>query len=245
MQGKVVLITGGARRVGAAITEHLHASGAQIMLHYRHSAQEARALAAKLNLQRPDSVSLVQADLLNLAGLPHLVAQTVAHFGRLDALVNNASSFYPTPIGQITEADWDDLLGSNLKGPLFLAQAAAPELKRNHGAIVSITDIHVDRPMKNHLVYNLAKAGLAALTRSLARELAPEVRVNAVAPGANIWPEDGVFDEVARQRILSTIPLKRAGEPDDLARTVKFLLADAPYITGQIIPVDGGRSIYL
>ncbi|QDQ26607.1 pteridine reductase [Chitinimonas arctica] len=246
MQGKVVLVTGGAKRIGAAIVRQLHAAGANVMLHYRSAHTEARALAAELNLQRPNSVAITQADLLNIAGLPVLVQQTLAHFGRLDALVNNASSFFPTPVGDIDEHNWLDLMGSNLKAPLFLAQAAAPELKKQNGCIVSIADIHAERPMKGHVVYSIAKAGLVAMTRSLARELAPEVRVNAVAPGANIWPDgESVFDELARQRIAGTIPLKRVGEPDDLARTIVFLIKDAPYITGQVINVDGGRSVYL
>jgi pteridine reductase len=246
MEAKVALVTGGAKRVGAAIVRRLHGAGFNVMLHYRSSAAEASALASELNLLRPNSVALAQADLLNIAGLPVLVQQTVAHFGRLDALVNNASSFFPTPVGEIDEHAWVDLIGSNLKAPLFLAQAAAAELRRNHGAIVSIADIHAERPMKSHVVYSIAKAGLVAMTRSLARDLAPEVRVNAVAPGANVWPDgESVFDEVTRQRIISSIPLKRIGEPDDLARTILFLVQDAPYITGQVIAVDGGRSVYL
>ncbi|MBB5020230.1 pteridine reductase [Chitinivorax tropicus] len=246
MQGKVVLVTGGAKRVGAAICRQLHAAGAQIMVHYRTSTGDARALVAELNLQRPNSAAMVQGDLLNAGALSALVAQTIGSFGRLDGLVNNASSFYPTPVGDISEKDWDDLLGSNLKAPLFLSQAAAPELRKTHGAIVNIVDIHAERPMRGHVVYNIAKAGLAGLTRSLARELAPDVRVNGVSPGANIWPEgESVFDEVARQRILHTVPLRRVGEPEDIARTVRFLMQDADYITGQIIAVDGGRSIHL
>ena len=246
MQGKVILVTGGAKRVGAAICRCLHAAGANVMIHYRSASHEARALQAELNLQRPGSVATVQADLLNMAMLPPMVAQTIEHFGRLDGLVNNASSFYPTPVGEINERNWDDLIGSNLKAPLFLAQAAAPELRKQHGSIVNIIDIHWERPMKQHVVYSVAKAGLAGMTRSLARELAPEVRVNGVSPGANIWPDgDSVFDEVARQRILHSVPLRRAGEPEDIARTVRFLLDDAPYITGQILAVDGGRSINL
>lgn len=246
MSGKVALITGGAKRVGAQIVRRLHGAGWRIMLHYRSSAPEARALAAELNLQRPNSVALAQADLLNIAGLPVLVQQTIAQFGQLDALVNNASSFFPTPVGEINEDNWTDLIGSNVKAPLFLAQAAAPELRKTGGAIVSIADIHVDRPMKHHAVYTIGKAGLVAMTRALARDLAPQVRVNAVAPGANVWPDgESVFDEVHRQRIISSIPLKRVGEPDDLARTIQFLIEDASYITGQIINVDGGRSVYL
>lgn len=246
MHGKVVLVTGGARRVGAAICRALHGAGAQLMVHYRHSATEARALVAELNLQRPESAAMVQADLLNVSGLATMVQQTIKHFGRLDGLVNNASSFYPTPVGEIQEADWDDLLGSNLKAPLFLAQAAAPELRRQHGAVVNIADIHAQRPMKDYVVYSVAKAGLVGLTRSLARELAPEVRVNAVAPGPILWPEDDErFDDLARQRILNRTPMRRVGRPEDIAQTVLFLLGEAPYITGQILAVDGGRSVYI
>jgi len=244
VQGKVVLITGGARRVGAAICRYMHAHGASIMVHYRTSAKEARALQAELNLQRADSVALVQADLLNLPMLPNLVGDTVKHFGKLDVVINNASSFFPTAVGEINNKAWDDLIGTNLKAPLFLLQAAAAQLKKNHGCIVNIVDIHAERPMKNYVVYSTAKAGLVNLTRSLARELAPEVRVNGVAPGAIIWPEDEAWsDELSRQRIINSTLLKRVGEPEDIAKAVYFLIADAPYITGQIIAVDGGRSI--
>ena len=244
MQGKVVLITGGARRVGAAICRYLHAHGASLMVHYRSSAKEARALQAELNLKRTDSVALIQADLLNLSVLPNLVGDTVKRFGRLDVVINNASSFFPTAVGEINDKAWDDLIGTNLKAPLFLSQAAVGQLKKNHGCIVNIVDIHAERPMKNYVVYSTAKAGLVNLTRSLARELAPEVRVNGVAPGAIIWPEDEAWsDELSRQRIINSTLLKRVGEPEDIAKAVHFLIADAPYITGQIIAVDGGRSI--
>jgi len=243
VQGKVVLVTGGAKRVGAAIARQLHAAGARILLHYRASAGAARLLQSELNGVRPESVALIQSDLLDIAKLPALVEQTLQHFGQLDALVNNASSFFPTAIGSITDTDWEDLMGTNLKAPLFLAQAAAPALRRAHGAIVNITDIHAERPLKGYLVYNVAKAGLAGLTRALARELAPEVRVNAVAPGPILWPEDEQFDEVSRQRIISHTPLKREGSPEDIARAVLFLLRDAPYVTGETINVDGGRAI--
>jgi pteridine reductase len=244
VQGKVVLITGGARRVGAAICRNLHAHGASAMVHYRTSAQEARSLASELNLRRADSVALLQADLLNLTGLPNLVNDTVKRFGRIDVLINNASSFFPTPVGEISDKVWEDLIGTNLKAPLFLSQAAMAQLKKNHGCIVNIVDIHAERPMKNYMVYSTAKAGLVNLTRSLARELAPEVRVNGVAPGAIVWPEDEVWsDELSRQRIINSTLLKRVGEPDDIAKAVYFLIEDAPYITGQIIAVDGGRSI--
>ena len=245
MHGKVVLITGGAKRVGAAICRRLHAAGANLMLHYRASAGEARLLQAELNHARASSVALIQADLLDVAKLPSLVEQTLATFGRLDALVNNASSFFPTPIGDITPALWDDLVGTNLRAPTFLSQAAALPLKRSQGAIVNITDIHAERPLKGYVVYSLAKAGLSGLTRSLARELAPEVRVNAIAPGPILWPDDDQFDELSRQRIVSHTPLKREGEPDDIARAVGFLLMDAPYVTGTTIAVDGGRQIAL
>jgi len=243
VHGKVVLITGGARRVGAAISRLLHAAGASLMLHYRASAGEARLLQAELNGVRAGSVALIQADLLDVGKLASLVDQTLATFGRLDGLVNNASSFFPTPVGEITPAAWEDLIGTNLRAPLFLSQAAAPALKRTQGAIVNITDIHAERPLKGYVVYTAAKAGLAGLTRSLARELAPDVRVNAVAPGPILWPEDGQFDELSRQRIVSHTPLKREGSPDDIARAVRFLLADAPYVTGETIAVDGGRHM--
>jgi len=243
VEGKVVLITGGAKRVGAAICRRLHAAGANLMLHYRASAGEARLLQAELNRTRADSVALIQADLLEQKTLPSLVEQTVQRFGRLDALVNNASSFYPSPVGEITTAVWDDLMGTNLRAPMFLSQAAAPALRKTQGAIVNIVDIHAERPLKNYVVYSVAKAGLAALTRSLARELAPEVRVNAVAPGPILWPENASFDEVSRQRIISHTLLKREGAPDDIAKAVHFLLAEATYVTGETIRVDGGRHI--
>jgi pteridine reductase len=243
VHGKVVLITGGGRRVGAAICRRLHAAGARLMLHYRSSAGEARLLQAELNHQRPSSVALIQADLLDVGKLPSLVEQTVQTFGQLDGLVNNASSFFPTPIGQITLAAWADLVGTNLQAPLFLSQAAAPALRRAQGAIVNIADIHAERPLKSYVVYSVAKAGLVGLTRSLARELAPEVRVNAVAPGPILWPDDETFDELSRQRIISHTPLRREGTPEDIARAVHFLLADASYVTGDTLNVDGGRHV--
>ena len=243
MQGKVVLITGGAKRVGAATCRRLHAAGAKLMLHYRDSAGEARLLQAELNHQRKDSVALIQADLLDLGKLHSLIDQTVQTFGKLDALINNASSFFPTPVGEITAESWDDLIGTNLRAPLFIAQAAAPALKKTQGAIVNITDIHAERPLKNYVVYSVAKAGLVGLTRSLARELAPEVRVNAVAPGPILWPDDESFDELSRQRIISSTPLKREGTPEDIAKAVHFLLFEATYVTGETINVDGGRHV--
>ncbi|MDN5753270.1 MAG: pteridine reductase [Nitrosospira sp.] len=246
MQGKAILITGGAKRVGAATCRWLHARGANLAVHYRASVEEAQALQAEFNRIRPGSVALVQADLLDIARLPHLIDETVQRFGKLDALVNNASSFFPTPVGKITEKAWDNLIGSNLKAPLFLSQAAAPQLRKQHGCIVNIIDIHAEWPLKRYVVYNSAKGGLASLTRSLALELAPEIRVNGISPGPILWPENGEWkEEAARRHIIDRTLLKRTGEPDDIARTVSFLIAEAPYITGQIIAVDGGRSVNL
>jgi pteridine reductase len=246
LDGKVVLITSAARRIGAAVARRLHADGARLMLHYRSAEEDAQKLQQELNARRVDSVALVQADLLHAAGLPEMVRNTLTRFERLDALINNASSFYPTPMGAITEKDWEDLLGTNLRAPLFLSQAAAPALKKTGGCIVNIIDIHAERPLKHYPVYCAAKAGLAGLTRALARELGPEVRVNGVSPGPILWPdEDELFDEVTRQRTVSNTVLKRTGEPEDIARAVHYLVAEAPYVMGQIIAVDGGRSINL
>jgi pteridine reductase len=246
LENKVVLITGGAKRVGAAICRELHAHGASLMIHYNKSQQEARALQAELNLQRANSVAIIQGDLLNIGVLPSLVHETVNQFDRLDVLINNASTYYPTEIGTITEENWSDLMGSNLKAPMFLAQAAAAELRKNHGCIINITDMHIERPKKGYVVYSVAKAGLVTLTKSLAHELSPEVRVNAVAPGPVQWPENNPqFDEVYRQRVISQTLLKRIGEPQDIAKAVKFLIADAPFITGHVLAVDGGRSLNL
>jgi pteridine reductase len=224
----------------------LHGQGANLIIHYRSSEQEAQSLQAELNQLRAGSAALARANLLDIAQLPYLIDETVAHFGKLDALVNNASSFFPTPLGEITENMWNDLMGSNLKAPLFLSQAAAPHLRKQHGCIVNIVDIHSEWPLKRYVVYNAAKGGLASLTRSLAQELAPEVRVNGISPGPILWPEAGEWmDEASREYIISRTLLKRTGEPDDIARTVAFLIGDAPYITGQIIAVDGGRSVNL
>ena len=238
---RVALITGAAHRVGAVIARHLHQHGMRVMIHYRSSAQDARVLCDELLAQRPDSAALIQGDLLDNAALPTLIAQTHARWGRLDALVNNASSFYPTALGSISETQWDDLLGSNHKAPLFLSQAAAPLLAAQAGCIVNIVDIHAERPLKGYPVYSIAKAGLAMLTKSLARELAPQVRVNAVAPGAILWPEQAEMD--TRDHILKRIALKRQGEPRDVASAVRFLIAEAKYMTGQVLTVDGGRSL--
>ena len=244
MQEKVILVTGGAKRVGAAICRRLHSSGANIALHFRTSAQSAKKIQDELQAERPNSVQIFQADLLDPQALSNLVLQTINHFGRLDGLVNNASSFFATSLEDINEQSWHDLIGTNLKAPLLLAQAAAAELRRSHGAIVNIIDIHAERPMHGHLLYSVAKSGLAALTRALAQEMAPQVRVNAVSPGVIVWPENSEWDDVERRRkLIAHTLLKRQGEPEDIARTVQFLINDAPYITGQIISVDGGRSI--
>ena len=242
LNGKVVLVTGAARRIGAAIVTRLHAEGAAVAIHYRSSSLEAEDLAERLNKQRDNSAATFKADLLDMAQISPLVADVCDWLGRLDALVNNASTFYPTPVGSITDEHWQDLMGSNLKAPLFLSQAAAPELSKHHGAIVNIVDIHAQRPLRNHAVYGPAKAGLAMLTRSLAKDLAPEIRVNGVSPGAILWPEDGMSD-AARKSILRQVPLQRPGEPDDIAGCVAYLLCDAGYVTGQVIAVDGGRSV--
>ena len=244
LQGKAALVTGGARRLGAAIARRLHAAGASVLLHYRDSATDADALAAELNAQRAGSAATVKAELLAPIAPRALVSAARDSFGRLDLLVNNASAFFPVPIGSVEASHWEELIGSNLRAPLFISQEAAPELARTGGSIVNIVDIHADRPLKGYAVYSIAKAGLAALTRSLALELAPQVRVNGVAPGAIAWPEDGQFDAEERKRIVATTPLARTGTPEDIAQAVHYL-ACAPYVTGQIIAVDGGRSVFL
>lgn len=245
LSGKVVLITGAARRVGAETARALHHAGAQVVIHYRNAAEEALSIVAAFEQQRRHSALALQADLLATAEFPALVQQIITHFGALDALVNNASSFYPTPLGQIGEADWLDLMGSNLKAPLFLTQAAAPYLRERAGAVVNIVDIHAERPLKDYPLYCAAKAGLLGLTKALALELAPDVRVNGVSPGAILWPENEAFPDAERERILSRTPLGRVGSPRDIAHAVLFLLAGAPYITGQVLSVDGGRHFHL
>lgn len=242
LDGKVVLVTGAARRIGAAIATALHDAGARVAIHYRRSSGDADALSRRLNRSRSASASTFEADLLDAAALPALVDGVVGWAGRLDVLVNNASSFYPTPVGHIGANEWDDLVGTNLKAPLFLSQAAAPHLAERRGCIVNIVDIHAQRPLRNHSVYGAAKAGLAMLTRALAKDLAPHVRVNGVSPGAILWPESGLDDDV-QETILRQVPLGRSGDPADIAGCVLYLVRDAAYITGQVIAVDGGRSI--
>jgi pteridine reductase len=241
---EVVLVTGAARRLGATIARLLHAQGARVAVHCHHSTLEAEQLAGDLNAQRPESAILLPADLLDLAALPGLVKATVAAFGRLTVVVNNASTFYPTPVGTITPGQFDDLIGTNLRAPLFLVQAAAEQLRAHGGQVVNLIDIHATRPLKGHPVYCAAKAGLQMLTMSLARELAPQVRVNGVAPGPILWPDGAAgMDPAVQERILDRTALKRVGHPEDIARAVLFFLKDAPYVTGQVLAVDGGRTV--
>jgi pteridine reductase len=241
LAGQAVLVTGAARRVGAEIARALHAAGADVVLHYRSSQTQAARLAASLNARRARSAVTLQADLLETSRLESLVADATAAFGRLDILVNNASSFHPTPMGTIGERDWESLVGSNLKAPLFLAQAAARDLAAARGLLLNLVDIHGLRPLKHYAVYSVAKAGLIMLTKALARELAPDVRVNAVAPGPVMWPDTA--DEALKEKVVSRTLLKRPGSAVDVARAVLFFAASAPYVTGQILAVDGGRSV--
>ncbi|GAB2801815.1 pteridine reductase [Dyella kyungheensis] len=238
----VALITGAGKRVGAVIARSLHAAGYDLALHHRHSAADAELLAASLERQRSDSTFVLQAELAELEALPGMVQRVLARFGRLDALVNNASAFYPTPVGSATLAQWNELFASNAQAPFFLAQAATPALREARGAIVNLVDIYAERPLADHPIYCMAKAALEAMTRSLALDLGPDVRVNGVAPGAVMWPSDGKpYDD--QQAMLARTPLQRAGSPEDVAGAVLWLLRDAPFVTGQIIRVDGGRTL--
>jgi pteridine reductase len=240
LAGQTVLITGGARRLGAAMAQALHAVGANLVIHHLTSTEEAGALVAALNKSRAGSASLVQADLREVAHLPGLVESALRDFGRLDILINNASTFYPTPIGEISLGQFEDLIGTNLRAPLFLAQAAAPELRRRRGLILNMVDIHGMKPLKNYPAYSSAKAALIMLTKALARELAPEVRVNGIAPGPVMWPAD--VDVAMQAQIIDKTLLKRAGEPQDIGKAALYFATLAPYVTGQILAVDGGRS---
>ncbi|WP_028115404.1 pteridine reductase [Ferrimonas senticii] len=239
---KVALVTGSAKRIGAAIIRQFHQQGYRVLIHCRHSKDEAERLAASLNLTRADSAQVLQMDLSSSEGPLDLARHALACWGRVDCLVNNASSFYPTPIGQIDDQHWQQLVGSNMRAPLLLAQALAPTLTQHHGSIINLIDVHGDSPLKNHTLYCMAKAALAMMTKSLALELAPKVRVNGVSPGAILWPEQAISAE-KQQALLAEVPLGRLGELDDIAKTVLFLAVDAPYISGQIIAVDGGRSL--
>ena len=236
------LITGSSRRIGAVIVKNLHASGMDVGIHYNSSKTEATSLCAELNELRPNSASIFSGDITLVNETENLVKDFISWSGRIDLLVNNASSFYPTPIGTITENHWNDLIGTNLKGPLFITQAASDALRKAHGSVINLIDVHTRSPLKNHPAYSSAKAGLKMLTRSLAKDLAPEFRVYGISPGAILWPEDGICEE-SKKSILEQIPLNRTGSPQDIADCVLFLLNQANYITGQIIAVDGGRSV--
>lgn len=241
---KVVLITGAGKRVGAVIARTLHAQNMRIVIHYRSSAAPAKQLCDELNAERANSAAILSADLLNTSQLAELVDAAANIWGRLDVLINNASTFYPTPVGEITESHWHDLMGTNLKAPLFLIQAAAPLLKKYSGNIVNIIDIHGWQPLSNHPVYCAAKAGLLMLTKAMAKDLGPEVRVNAVAPGPVLWAEEGIeLDPKMQEKLINRTILKREGSPEDVAKAVRFLVNEATYVTGQVIAVDGGRSL--
>ncbi|MEO8467474.1 MAG: pteridine reductase [Gammaproteobacteria bacterium] len=242
LNGRWALVTGAAKRIGAVVASTLHAAGANVVIHYHRSAAEAEELAANLNGHRASSAFTATADVRDVTELQHMAKQVLERTGRLDVLVNNASNFYPTPLGTVTEENWYDLMGSNLKAPLFLSQAMLPALRAANGVIINIVDVHAQRPLRDHVVYGAAKAGLAMLTRSLAKDLGPQVRVNGVSPGAIMWPEEGMSDPL-RAAIIRQTALKRSGTPEDIAGAVLFLVRDAPYVTGQIIAVDGGRSV--
>jgi pteridine reductase len=243
LEGRWALVTGAAKRIGAVVASTLHAAGANVVIHYHSSAAEAEELAAGLNRQRAGSAFTVSADVREVEALERMAKNVLARTGRIDILVNNASNFYPTPLGSVTPEQWRDLMGSNLKAPLFLSQALLPALREARGVIINIVDVHSTRPLRDHAVYGAAKAGLAMLTRSLAKDLGPHIRVNGVSPGAILWPDDDGMSDQLRAAIVKQTALKRTGEPEDIAATVLFLVRDAPYITGQIIAVDGGRSV--
>ena len=245
LEDKVALITGGAHRIGAAMARVLHSQGMKIVIHYHTSEKAARALQEELHQARPESVMLVRGDLNNGERLAkNLVFETIESFDRLDVVINNASRFYPTSVSESTEEQWHDIIDTNLKAPYFLSQAAVAPLKKTNGCIVNIADVYGDRPLIGYPIYSIAKAGVIMLTKSLARELGPEIRVNAIAPGVILWPESNL-DEMSKQRIISRTPLKRSGDPEDIARTALFLIRDAGFITGQVMVVDGGRWVVL
>lgn len=243
---RVALVTGAAQRIGAAIARELHAAGCCVLLHCRNSRAEADALAAELNAMRHDSATVLQSDLSQLLQVEQLAAAANAHWGHIDLLVNNASGFFPTPVGTVSEAEWDSLFASNLKGPFFLSQALVPALRERRGAIVNIVDVYAELPLAQHAVYTMAKAGVAMMTRALAQELGPEVRVNGVSPGAILWPaeENPELGGTKAEALLAQTALKRIGDPTDIARAVRYLGLEAGYVTGQILAVDGGRLLY-
>ena len=242
LEGKTVLVTGAAKRIGASLVSEFHRAGANLFIHFRSSADQAAALAEKLNGHRPDSAFTLQADLNKPDAPAQIIDQIKQSAGRLDVLVNNASDFFATPLGSVAQSDWDSLLNSNLRGPFFLSQAAAPLLRSSRGLILNILDIHASKPLRDHSVYCMAKAGLSMMTRALAQDLAPEIRVNGIAPGAIVWPEQDV-SESERQRIVSQTPMGRIGDVGDISGLAVFLATDAEFITGQVIAVDGGRSV--
>jgi pteridine reductase len=243
---RIALVTGAAQRIGAAIARELHAAGCAVILHFRNSAAPAATLAADLNAARPDSCIVLRADLAQPGAAESLAARALAWRGRLDLLVNNASGFFPTPIGDVTESDWDALFGSNLRGPFFLSQALAPALRESRGSIVNIVDVHARLPLRHHAIYTMAKAGLVMMTRALALELAPDVRVNGVAPGAILWPAEPnpELGEARAAELLAHTALGHLGDPADIAGAVRYLGLEAPYVTGQVLAVDGGRSLF-
>jgi pteridine reductase len=243
---KVILITGGAKRIGAAIAEHLHNEGCNIIIHYRESDKDAKALQKKLNKKRANSTQIIQADLLKFDSYKQVIDKSIKFFGRIDCLINNASSYYPTPLDKVNDKSWMDLIGSNLKAPLFLSKEVCKYLKKTKGSIINITDTHIKRPKKKFIIYSVAKAGLVTLTHSLAHELAPEIRVNAVAPGPIIWPTNmKEYSDQYKKNVISETLLKKIGNPTDIAKAVSFLINNADYITGHVLEVDGGRSFSL
>lgn len=239
---KCILITGGAKRIGAAIVRLLHSQGMNIIIHYNNSSKEAIDLQNELNDIRENSIGLCSGNLANHDDCELIFNEALKIFGRIDALINNASNFFPTPIESATESQWDEIMAINLKAPFFLSKLCASQIKLHKGDIINLIDIYADRPLHNHPIYIAAKAGLAALTKSLAQDLGPEIRVNGIAPGAILWPESGGTEE-DKKNILSKTPIKKLGSPEDIASTALFFLRDAPFITGQIISVDGGRSV--
>jgi pteridine reductase len=245
-EARVALVTGAAQRIGAAIARELHAAGCNVLLHCRSSRAEADALAAELNAMRRDSAAVLQADLTQLPQVEQLAAAAIAHWSHIDLLVNNASGFFPTPVGTVNEPEWDSLFASNLKGPFFLSQALVPALRERRGAIVNIVDVYAELPLAQHAVYTMAKAGVAMMTRALAQELGPDVRVNGVAPGVILWPaeENPELGGAKAEALLAQTALKRIGDPADIARAVRYLGLEAGYVTGQILAVDGGRTLF-
>ena len=240
---QIAIVTGGAKRIGASISRRLHKANIDLIIHYKTSEKEAISLRDELNKQRKNSASLIKADLLDPKSYSKIINETIKIYGQLNFLINNASTYYPTNINQIDQLNWDNLIGSNLKAPLFLCKEAAPFLKKNNGSIINITDAHITKPKENYIIYSIAKAGLTNLTKSLAQELGPEIRVNAVAPGPVLWPENSnEFNNSYRKKVISQTMLKKVGEPDDVAKAVEFLLLNSNFITSHILNVDGGRS---